>query len=171
MALLRIFSKKDVRYVPYELPLNSRLDFAELLKLDFTQTLLVYKDIPFNINIGRSENIFKKDGEFYRQRVCEGFRELELSFLDKESQECQSIKYISIDIDPEMIPQSLIDVVFFHELREMYFQIAFKIIRRTAHCKAVKGEKVYVNRFLLLSERKLHRKFRKESRMIIEKVL
>ena len=171
VGLLSVFSKNEAKYIQYESSQDSRIDLTALLKLDFSQTLLVYLGIPFLVRTNRAESIFKKDNNFYSQRVAAHFQAVEWYFIDKNSGGMEQINYILIELDPEIIPHSIMDVIFFHELREMYYQRVLNNPRKIAHQKAERDEEIYVNKFLSPTEKRTHRKFSKEFEPIIEKII
>ena len=165
MALLRVFSRNDVEYIPYELQPDIRIDLSALLKFDFSKTLLVYQGIPFIVRASIVENFFRKDGDLYSERVAAGFRDVQWHFLDKNSGEIDQIDYTLIELvelDPGTIFQSTMDVVFFHELREMYYQKILNNSKEIAHRKARKDEKTYVDNFLSISEKQIYEKLSRE---------
>ena len=173
MGLLEVFSKDEVNYVRYEPPPDVRIDLSALLKFDFSKTLLVYQGIPFIVRASRVGEIFKKDGDVYSQRVAAGFKDVQWHFIDKNSGEMDQIDYILIELvelDPGIIFQFIIDVIFFHELREMYYQRVLNNPRETAHQKARKDERAYAAKFLSLTEKQIYKKFSREFKPVIEKL-
>ena len=174
MVLLRVFSKDNMEYNQYEPQLDSRIDLSALLKFDFSKTLLVYQGIPFIVRITEVENVFRKEnGNFYIQRVDAGFQNVEWRFRDKSSGKMEKIDYTIIELvelDPGIIPLSIIDVLFFHELREMYYQKILNNSKEIAHRKARKDEKTYIDNFLSISEKQIYEKFCREFRPIKRKI-
>lgn len=170
MTRLRVFSKNDVKYTPYKYSLEERIvNLAALLQIDFSQTLLVCQGYPFIVTIGRAKNISKKDDVFYSERLAGSFNELEWLFLDKDSGKLDCIKYGIIELDSKLIDHCIMDVVFFHELREMYYQKILSQFAKVSHSKAKEDEKNYVERFLSLEEKQIYEQFSKR-RSIIRRV-
>lgn len=170
MALWRVISKDDLVYVPYELPANSRINLKNILKYDFSRTVLVYCGVPFVVKIGESETVFKKDGAWYSARTGGCFRDLIWFFIDKKSGKQEKILYMQIEVDPDVIPRFMLDIVFFHELREMYYRVVLKESEKFAHKKAKKDERSYVKKFLSADQKRKYKKFYKEFKPAIRKI-
>ncbi|PIR02165.1 MAG: hypothetical protein CO031_02535 [Candidatus Nealsonbacteria bacterium CG_4_9_14_0_2_um_filter_37_38] len=160
-----------MEYNQYEPQLDSRIDLSALLKIDFSKTLLIYKGIPFIVVADRAENIFRgKNGFYYSQRVGAGFKDVEWHFMDKDLGKMECIVYTLIEVDPEIIPHPIIDVLFFHELKEMFYRKVFNNPKGAAHQKARKDERDYANKFLSPTEKQIYEKFCREFRPIKRKI-
>ena len=118
--MLLISSKKDINYIPYECSLESRIDFPELLKFDFNQTLLIYRGISFVVKLGNTITGYKCGDDFFTEQYPGKFEQVEQVFKNNESGEMETIEYVIITLDPELSPEEFRDVIFFHELQEMF---------------------------------------------------
>lgn len=168
---LRVFSKKDVKYVPYKLPVNARIDLSALLKQDFTKTLLVYKGIRFQIWTKDTEIIFKKGDRLFSVSEAAYFiGPVTWCFGDKKSGKAKQIKYMVIALNPKLTPLPIMDVAFFHETREMYYQVIRKFSEKISHRKARKDERMYVKKFLSPAEKQIYKNLFINYRPIIKEL-
>ena len=169
---LYVSSKSEIKYIPFRLFPNKRLNFRKIPKLSLkekTRSLLVYKDIPFILKIAPVIiSIKKKNKKHYVRRSAGIIRKAFFIFKNKKTKRTQKVSYFVIEIDPKIISPSIRDVVFFHELREMYYMAKLDNSQKVAHQKALKDEKKYVEKFLSEKEKQIYYKFRKEEGEICE---
>lgn len=168
---LRVFSKKDVKCVPYKLPTDARINLSISLKQNFTKTLLVYEGIKFQIWIKDTEIIFKKGNRLFSvSEAAYLCGPIIWCFKDKDSGKAKQIKYMVVALNPKSIHPSIMDVALFHELREMYYQVIHKIPEKISHRKARKDERKYVKKFLSPAEMQIYNKFFMNYRPVIREL-
>ncbi|MEA3272167.1 MAG: hypothetical protein U9P90_00695 [Patescibacteria group bacterium] len=120
---------------------DSRIDLSFIMQVGFDKTMLVYHGIPF-----------------VAHEVEGVLQSLDIGSYEILSLAC-SVYYIKICLNFTVIPSSIIDVVFFHELREMYYFYVIEDSKDVAHRKAVRDEIEYVNRFLSDEEKEIYDRF------------
>jgi len=164
MQCLRVRSKSEVRYIPYRPGKNERIDLPVLLKINFNRTLLVYRNIPFLISTGPVTDVIARKGRFYHRKLVAKFSIADYWFFDHSSKKPERLVYGIIGLDSKKSPRQITDVLFFHELREMYYRWGRRRSKEFAHKKARRNELQYAAKFLLPAERRIYQKFRRAFR-------
>jgi len=173
-------TKKEKRISPikiirFTVPHNKRINIAEIPLLPNpnrakNKTLLCYKGIFFILRLCPVSDKHRINGKNYLIHSSAHILWDTIALRSKNTARPTNTKTFGIiEIDQEIIPSCLIDLIFFHELREMYYIQGFKFPSHP-HEKAVKDEKEYVKRFFSSEEKKAYRQVL-EARRIYKKFL
>jgi len=167
-------SKATMKFLLLKLSPNNRINLGNIPLLPDpraakTKTFLLYKGIPFILKICPVIRITNKKGYIARVPTQEGTGIA--VFKDKRTGKIIEKKsYSIIELDPKVTPQCLMDVMFFHELRELYYREKLGYPDEVAHKKARKDEIKYVNKFLSSKEKEIYQKFMKEQKPLLQKL-